>query len=65
MREDDRNYYQRRSEEEQIAVELATDPQSAMVHPALAARYHQLSRGAAELPLQVISKPGPMSAPHT
>lgn len=63
MSEDDRNYYQRRAEEESIAVELASSAQAAMIHRALAARYHQLGRNPSDLPLDVISEPGPAPSP--
>jgi hypothetical protein len=56
MREDDRSYYQRRAEEELKAAELAADAQSAMIHRALAARYHQLGRSGEELPLELIMR---------
>jgi hypothetical protein len=59
MREDDRSYYQRREEEELAAAELASDAQSAMIHRALAARYHQLGRGSEQLPLELVSEPRP------
>jgi hypothetical protein len=63
MREDDRTYYQRRAEEELRAAELAGDEQAATIHRALAARYHQLGRGASELPLELVSEPRPAPSP--
>ena len=63
MREDDRSYYLRRAEEEEIAAELASEPHVAMIHRALAARYHQLSRTAAEMPPEMISEPRPAPSP--
>jgi hypothetical protein len=62
MREDDRSYYQRRAEEELIAAELAGDAQAAMIHRALAARYYQLGRDAAELPLALVGESRPAAA---
>ena len=63
MRESDRSYYQRRAEEELLAAERASDPQAAMIHRALAARYHQLGRDDASLPLQLVSEPRPVASP--
>jgi hypothetical protein len=62
MRENDLSYYRRRAEEELIAAELASDAQAALIHRALAARYYQLSRSAAELPLPVVSEPRPAAS---
>jgi hypothetical protein len=59
MREDDRSYYQRRAEEELAAAQLASDAQAAMIHQALAARYHQLGRGGEQLPLELVIELSP------
>lgn len=63
MRDEDRTYYQRRAEEEMRAAELARDEQAAMIHRALAARYHQLGRDTGKLPLEQAGVPTP-APPH-
>lgn len=48
MTERDRDYFQRRAEEELAAAEVATDENAAMVHRVLAAHYRQFGLDSAE-----------------